>query len=218
MATVDNTYLGRLEFFEARLPVWAKNPAAIGLSTGDLDELALRVAEARARYDSLASLRSRVRAETSAQKDANTAMYDLGIDLVQTIRAFAELTDDDGVYTAAQVPPIRPPSPLPPPPKPSNLSFELLPGGTLRLRWKGTIARGASFAVYRKLEGEAGFTLLDAVAAKSFDDTTIPSGTSEIVYFIQARRDRYRIDSIQTAIRFGALDSASSTVTTTQAA
>jgi predicted dehydrogenase len=218
MATVDNTFVGRLQFFESRLPTWAKDPAAIGLNQADIDELTARVAEARARYDTLANLRMRVRAETAAQKDANGSMFDFGIDLIQTIRAFAELTDDAGVYAAASIPPIRPRTPTPPPPKPKYLSVTLLPGGALRLHWKGTVARGASFAVYRKIEGEDGFTLLDTVAAKSFDDTSIPVGTGELVYFIQARRGRHRIDSMHIVIRFGSAESLTITTTNAQAA
>jgi hypothetical protein len=218
MATVDNTFLGRIEFFEEHLPVWAKNPAAIGLAATDLDELALRTAEARVRYDSLQSLRNRVLAETAAQKNANADMYDLGIDLVKTVRAFAQTTDDDGVYVAAQIPAPRPASPMPPPPAATNLSVELRSGGALRLRWKGTTARGASFAIFRKLEGEPGFKLLDTVAAKSFDDTNIPVGTGELVYFIQARRSRSRIDSIHTVVRLGAAESLTITTTNAQAA
>lgn len=194
MTTVPKTFLGRLEFFEQRLPAWIADPTAIGLTGDEVAELAARVSMARQRYVELQAIRNAAEAATLSHQLANDAMADFGSDLVQTIRAFAGRTGDPGVYAAALIPSPKNPSPSGPPPRPSDVRVELLPSGCLRLRWKGSVARRAYFCIFRQAPGEHGFTLLETVAAKTYVDTTIPRGTGELVYRVQARRDGHRVD------------------------
>lgn len=203
MTTVPKTFLGRLEFFEQRLPAWSADPAAIGLSAGEVAQLAARVSMARQRYVELEAIRSAAEAATLSHKIANDAMYDFGSDLVQTIRAFADRSDNPGVYAAALIPPPKDPSPSGPPPRPSDVRFELMPTGSLRLRWKGSVARRAHFCIFRKAPGEHGFTLLDSVTSKTYVDTTIPHGATELTYSIQARRDRHQVSTPPMIVTFG---------------
>ncbi|MCL4222695.1 MAG: hypothetical protein KJZ65_15155 [Phycisphaerales bacterium] len=203
MTTVPKTFLGRLEFFERRLPAWSADPAAIGLTAGEVAQLAARVSTARQRYVELEAIRSAAEAATLAHKLANDAMYEFGSDLVQTIRAFADRSDNMGVYAAALIPPPKDPSPSGPPPQPTDVRFELLPSGGLRLRWKGSVARRAYFCIYRRIPGQRDFTLLDSITSKNYVDTTIPPGTTELTYSIQARRDQHSVGTPPMIVTFG---------------
>lgn len=203
MTTVPKTFQGRLAFFEQRLPAWSSDPSAIGLSSAEVDALAARVAEARQRHVELEAIRSAAEAATLLHKLANNAMYDYGSDLVGTIRAFAERTGDVGVYADALIPPPKAPEPTGRPPVPSRITFELLPTGSLRLRWHGTVARRAHFCIYRQAPGQRDFTLLDTVNAKTYVDATIPRGATELVYRVQARRDGHRVEGPTMRVTFG---------------
>lgn len=193
-----------IAWFSDRVADWAANAAAIGLNPAQAAEIASRIAAAQA--DLQIAVDSRI-----ASKNATVDFYasadslrEYGADLIKVIKAFAESNDDQGVYALASVPPPAPPSPAGPPAQPTNLTAKLLPGGGLRLTWKGTISQSAFFGVYRKAEGETGFTLLDAPADKTFDDTTIPAEANSVTYYIQARRDDFRVDSGHLVINFGA--------------
>jgi len=203
MPTVTNTIIGKLSFFEEHLPVWSADPAAIGIDAAQIASLALLVNTARTDFDNAAAIRNSALAATEAQKNSIDAMYQLGADLLKTIRAFAETTNDPGVYVTAEIPAPAPPTPAGPPDKPTELAAGLLPSGGLHLTWKGTLSKSAYFAVYRKAEGESTFTLLDAPADKFFDDTTIPSGANNVTYYIQGRRDTFRVDSAWFQVNFG---------------
>ena len=98
----------------------------------------------------------------------------------------------------------QPPTPAGPPEQPTGLAAALLPGGGLRLTWKGTLSQSAFFSVYRKLEGETNFSLLFSPAAKTYDDATIPAGTSSATYFIEGRRDNFAVPSGWYQVNFGA--------------
>jgi hypothetical protein len=203
MTTVTNTILGKLSFFEEHLPVWSVNPVAIGLDAAQIASLALLVTAARTDFDAVAAIRNSAAAATEAQNNSIDAMYAQGADLLKTIRAFAETTNDTGVYVAAEIPAPQPPTPAGPPEQPTALAVDLLPGGGLHLTWKGTLSKSAFFSVYRKAEAESSFTLLDSPAAKFFDDTTVPSGANNVTYYIQARRDTFRVDSAWFQVNFG---------------
>jgi hypothetical protein len=203
MATVPNTIIGKIQFFEQHLPVWAADPTAIGLVALELADLTAFTVQARADYETAQLNREIAKASTEDQATSVAAMADFGGDLIKTIRAFAEKTNDPAVYSTALIPPPAPPTPAGPPDKPTNLDAELLSGGGLRLTWKGTLSQNAFFSVYRKAEGESVFSLIDSPAEKFFEDMTIPAGANNITYYIQARRDTFRVDSAWFQVNFG---------------
>jgi hypothetical protein len=204
MATVPQTIVGKIEFFEQHLPTWSVDPVAIGLNALEVADLATMTAQARADYETAQTSRVTAKGNTEIQNTTVGAMANFGGDLIKTIRAFAEKTDDSSVYAAAGIPAPQPPTPAGPPEQPTALAAALLPGGGLRLTWKGTLSQSAFFSVYRKVEGETNFTLLFAPAAKSYDDTTIPAGVSNVTYFIEARRDDFTVPSGWYQVNFGA--------------
>ena len=92
-----------------------------------------------------------------------------------------------------------------PPPAPAmDLAFTLLSTGAIRVTWTGTTANGTFYDVYRKLGDTGAFTLIGSSAARSFDDATLPAGTTNATYYTVARRDQFTSEpSIPGLIRFG---------------
>ena len=204
MATIPETYIGRIEFFESHLPIWAVDPVAIGLTASQIVELTTRTATARTNFDAQVAQQAAARNSTQIQKDSNAFMYDLGADLVKTIRAFAQTTNDPNVYTAASIPPPAPPSPPGPPEMPTNLSASILSPFGIALAWKGSLAKGTFFGIWRLLEGEVNATLIKSTKDKSFEDRTLPDGTASVQYYITAYRDDFEVNSATFTIQIGA--------------
>ncbi len=190
MPTIPRTLLGQIEFFERHLPVWSDDPAAIGLSAAQVADIAALTGAARTHYEQARAARLVARGETGRQNTSIASMMKLGTALVATIRAFADATDNEfGVFSRANIPPVDASSPAPPPEPAANLTSELRNSGAIRLTWRGTVANGTFYTIWRRLAGEPGFTLLGSVSDRRFDDTTIPAGTAEATYQVRTHRD-----------------------------
>lgn len=204
--TLPGTIAGRLEFFTQRLPAWAADPAAIGLTAPQIAELQTTLTLAGNAHSTVLATRQLAKNQTATQNAAMENLLDLGTGMIAAIKAFADLSDDPtAVFQTAEIdPPEGRSTPLPPPAEATNLSTELLNSGAVRVSWKGTIANGTFYDVYRELDGETGFTLIGSSAMRSFDDTTVPAGTTRAMYYTITRRDDLTSgESEPTLIRFG---------------
>lgn len=139
-------------------------------------------------------------------------MYGFGSDLVKTMRAFALKTDNPDVYATAQIPPPAPPSPVGPPEQPTELSASVLLPFGIGLTWKGSVASGAYFGVFRKLPGETSFSLIKTTGDKNYNDSALPAGVASVDYYIAAMRDDYQVNSSSLEVRFGPDGEASTTL------
>jgi hypothetical protein len=203
MATVPNTILGKIQFYEQHLPVWSVDPAAIGLVAADIIALSAVVNQARTDYDTAQASRNAAKANTEVQNTSVGTMADMGGGFIDTIRAFAKKNDDPGVYAAAQIPAPQPPTPPGPPEKPTELEAGVLLPFGVSLTWKGSVASGAYFGIFRKLTSETSFSLLKTLSDKSFDDTSLPAGVDGVDYYIAAMRDEFQVNSVTLQVRFG---------------
>ncbi|MCL4219813.1 MAG: hypothetical protein KJZ65_00450 [Phycisphaerales bacterium] len=201
-----------IAWFADRDNDWAAAPAAIGLTAAQVTQLSALVTAAQNALAAATAARIASKDATLNYHITADALREFGGDLVKVIKAYADLTNNPTVYSTASIPPPAPPTPAGPPVQPTDLAAQLLPGGGLRLTWKGTIAQKAYFSVYRRAEGQTSFTLVDSPAAKSYDDFTIPTGANSVTYYIQARRDDFRVDSPYFQVNFGS--GAGTTVTT----
>lgn len=201
-----------IAWFADRDNLWAAAPTAIGLTAAQVTQLTALVTAAQNALNAATVARIASKDATVLYHVTADALREYGGDLVKVIKAYADATNNQTVYSSASIPPPAPPTPAGPPTQPTDLSASLLPGGGLRLRWKGTTAQKAFFSVYRRAEGQTGFTLVDSPAAKTYDDTTIPQGANSVTYYIQARRDDFRVDSAYFQVNFGS--GAGTTVTT----
>jgi hypothetical protein len=203
MSTIPTTLAEKLAFFEQHLPIWAVDPLSIGLSAAQVATLTSMVVSARSTFDFAGTQRAASRAATNDQTIAFSAMTDLGGDLIKTIRAFAETNDDPNVYSAAQIPPPAPPSPPGPPALPTALKAKFMTPFGIRLDWKGSIAQGTYFAIFRQVAGETAFTNIQTTRDKFYEDLSLPGGIDAASYYIAAFRDGEQVNSTTLALQFG---------------
>lgn len=180
-----------LTWCQAHAPVWSAAPTTIGLSAPQTLAFSVAVGDLETAVLTQEIARQTALAATGTAQSREAALRNLAGDLVRTIRAFAQTTNNPNVYQLAQIPPPAAPGPLPPPGQPTDFKVELNPEGSITLRWKAAHPAGSSNVVYfvtRKFVGESGFTLLGASGERNFTDATIPFGTSSATYIVQAQR------------------------------
>lgn len=204
--TLPTTIDGQIDFFTQRLADWAANAAAIGLSPAQVASLQAVLTPAINARNTVLATRQLGRNQTAVQNAALDSLLELGTGLIATIKAFADLSANPAlVYEQAGITPPEPrPSPLPPPVPATDLATQLLNSGAVRVTWKGTVASGTFYDVYRQLEGEQGFTLIGSSASRRFDDAAVPAGTPRAIYYTVTRRDTLSSDQSEPVlIRFG---------------
>lgn len=208
MRVLPRARTAKIEWFEARLPAWLADPAAIGLTLAQVQSLQTRTAAARAAHDAAEQARAASQAATTDFHNETDAMERDGRALIATIKAFADTADDPAVFARAQVPPPEAPSPLGPPGRPHSVHASLTGLGGLHLTWRAEDAApstGAYFILQRRLDDEPAFTLLGAAANKHFTDNTIPAGARRATYLVTGfRGDRAGEPGVQTTVQFGA--------------
>lgn len=182
-----------LAFCQSHAPVWSADPSAIGLTAGEVAQLAAASAEAAATALASAAAQNAARAATHADNTAQAALHALAAGLISRIKFRAETSDDPAVYARAQIPAPQARSVTPPPAQPALLRAALEPAGGLTIRWKAANASGSGTVVYqvsRRLPGEATFTLvgLSGGRDKSFTDRTLPAGSPAVQYMVQGIR------------------------------
>ncbi len=210
MSEIPDTINGKIQYFEQHIPIWAEDPAAIGLDAAAIAEITTRTGAARLAFNNAQAARSASRAATVTQAADVKAMMEFGTAMVATIKAFADLSgDDQSIYAAAEIQPDTGPSPLAPPIPAIDLAADLLNTGAINLTWKGTVANGTFYTVWRRLKGETEYETLGSVSAKSFEDDTIPVGTPEANYYLVTHRDRLSSDATEPiTVRFGLVGNA----------
>src|SRR5690606_26361508 len=176
-----------IRFLKHRAPIWSADPGAIGLTPQQAAQV-VQAAEAAATarsevYRLSIELASAVEAQDAAIAEARR----LGGQCVRIISAHAAITENPGVYAAAQIPPPSAPSPIHPE-APTDLRFELQSDGSVLLRWRGSRRGGASFGIRRRITmpGEAAGPLawLAHTDRSRYADCKIPAGALSATYQI----------------------------------
>lgn len=223
MGTFPSTRLGKIEFYESHLPAWAANAAAIGITPTSVSDLTALTVAARTAYDAHIAAQNAARAATANYHELVSVMHSgpgAGSDMIKTIRAFAQSTDNPNVYVLAQIPPPATPGVTPPPGTPFDFKVELLQNGALDLRWKCKNPAGVGGTMYEVLRQVSGgsFSFVGAPGEKSFVDDTVPSGVSPVTYQITAVRSTARGNPAQFIVNFGAGGQTIASVTTMDSA
>ena len=207
MPVLPNSNLAMIEWFEQRLASWSGDPAAIGLTMAQTTDLLAKTSTARAGYMAAQQARNESKSATVNFHTGANDLRGFGADLIKTIKAFAEASEDPNVYVLADVPPPAPPSPLGAPGTPFDITISLNSVGQMQLAWKADNAAastGAYFVLERRLNNDPSFTMLGASGAKSFVDNSIPLGTSQATYVITPfRGDLAGLPSQQFTVQFG---------------
>jgi hypothetical protein len=216
MTIVPETRSGKILFYETHLPVWAADPASIGVTPAAVAALGDLVAEARAARAAQRRAQDEARAATARYHEAVRRMHAAsngGAALIQTIKAFAQTSGDDGVYPRASLPvPASPgrPGSAPAPGTPRGFAVTLRQTGAIELTWKCDNPGGTAGTIYQVkrqlgdgIDGEP-FTTVGTVGAKSFVDRTLPPGTRLCTYEVTALRSTAKGEPARYTIRLGA--------------
>ncbi len=190
MAELPETILGQLEYFEQHIPVWAADPAAIGLDAQQIMDITTLTGTMRLAYNDAQAARAESKSMTVLQREALGSMLGLGTALIATIKAFADSTGNSpAVYAAAQIDPSNVPAPIAPPAVATGFVTTLANSGAIELSWKGTTANGTYYTVWRKLNTESNFSIIGNASGRTFTDATIPGGTPSAIYYLITHRD-----------------------------
>lgn len=207
MGVLPPTNLAMIEWFEQRVASWVGDPTAIGLTAEQTTSLLSLTSTARAGYQAAQQARNASKAATVTFHNGADELRDYGADLIKTIKAFAEASDNPEVYALAEVPPPAEPEPLGPPGMPYDIATSLDNAGYLTITWKadnGAASTGAYFMIERRLDNEQSFTLIGGAGAKTFTDAQIPLGTTQAIYIIKPRRgELIGQPSNQVVVQFG---------------
>jgi hypothetical protein len=202
MAVLPSARDEMIQWFEDRIAEWGTHSAELGIDMEQLTELTTLISNARTVRDDAVAARIASKDATVSYYNGSDALRTYGSNIIKIIKARADADPD--LYAVASIPPPAAPTPAGAPEQPTDITVTLQPGGGLRISWKGTISQAAYFSVYRRSEGESNFTLLDSPKDKFYDDTSIPSGANTVTYYIQARRDDFRVNSNHVQVSFGA--------------
>ncbi len=197
-----------IAFYKEHQPIWDTNAAALGLDPVALEPFKEAVDAAVLALGAASSARNASKLATDELNIKAEKLRPLGSSVVATIRAYAEFTGDENVYSIAQLSPPAPPKPAGPPTPPTNLLADPTANGHIILKWKGTTAQGQFFIIERSVDGGP-WVRMEPVAAKTWTDLAVPRNTNVIQYQVWgARFDKRSATAPQATVNFGTVDAA----------
>lgn len=218
MAVIPDSKVGKIEFCEAHLPPWTTNSVAIGTTAGAVTALGTLTTAARAAFTAQQIAQDAAKNATINLNLAVKAMNTAATDIIKSIKTKAA-TAGDGVYSLASIPVPAAPSPVGPPGTPSDFAVELNQDGSIVLKWKcvnPSNAYGTIYQVWRRDTAAGQFEYVGGTGEKLFLDNTIPSGSSQVTYQIQAVRSTQSGPWAQFNVNFGVEGGATVTVQAAQ--
>ena len=190
MSVLPDGKVPKVEFCEQHVAIFLANATAIGTTTTAVTDLQTKTATARAAFNAQKQAQDDAKSATLAFNLAVEAMTTAAADIIKSIKTKAA-TAGDGVYTLANIPAPALPGPVGPLGTPSDFTVELQANGHLKLKWKNAnpkSATGVVYQVFRRSTPEGSFDYLGGTGEKRFTDATLPAGSSQVTYQIQAVR------------------------------
>lgn len=190
MALVPDKKQDKISFYQSKIAPWTTNATAIGTTSSNVANLGTLTTAAQTAMDAQTTAEAAFRSSVAAANSAISAMDTAGADIISAIRTKAR-TDGDGVYTLAQIPAPATPSPVGAPGEPSNFKVELQNNGALTLTWKcknPANSTGTTYQVWRRIAGTNDLAFLGVTGERKFVDSTVPAGTTQATYQVQAFR------------------------------
>jgi len=205
MSVVPQKTVDKIQFFEDHIAPWTTNATAIGTTTTAVTALDTKTQAARDSYTAQQVAQAVAKAATETLKQAVAEMATSGSAIIDQIRAAAKNTGD-GVYPLAQIPAPATPSPVGAPGQPNNFAVELAADGALTINWKcanpvGCV--GTIYQVWRRTTADGEFAYLGGTGERKFVDATIPAGSSQVTYQMQAVRSTAAGPWAQFNVNFG---------------
>jgi hypothetical protein len=184
-----------LDFCDGHTSTFTVNAAAIGLSPAAALAFKNAAGKARADYNAATAADDAKKAAFSTSQESIRALRKVAADTISLIKAFAESSATPSVvYNLAMIPMPATPAPVPAPGMPTDFTAGIEPSGAVTLRWKCANPVGGGGTVYeiqRKIGGGS-FGVVGIVGARSFTDTSLPSGSTGVMYQITAVRSTLR--------------------------
>jgi hypothetical protein len=190
MSLIPDSKVGKIEFCENHVTPWTANAVAMGSSAAAVTAWSAQVSAARDAYTAQQAAQSAAMDATTNLNLALQALMDSTASVIKQVRAKADISGD-GVYALASLPVPATPSPKPAPGKPTDFTVELDESGALNLGWKCPNPPGTSGTIYqiwRRIGADGEFAYLGGSGDKTFIDSTIAAGSSQVTYQIQAVR------------------------------
>jgi hypothetical protein len=151
--------------------------------------LATNCETARAKWNAKQAAEQAARTATSEWLGAINTMSIAGAMIIDQIR-FKAKTGGAAIWDLAQLPQPAIPTPVGDPGEPTDFTVKLTATGALDLKWKCENPEGAQgtiYQIYRKT-GSGEFVYVGGSGDKSFLDDTLPAGSTNVQYKMQAVR------------------------------
>lgn len=205
MSALPRGKVERIEFAEDHVAPWTSNSVAIGSDAATVSAWSSKVTAARAAYEAQRAAKQAAKAATNEFHVSLQAMVDATADIIREIRTKAGFSGD-AVYTLAEIPAPKIPGPIAAPGKPVEVEPSLLENGAIKLTWKcvnpvGCV--GVVYQVWRRLGIDGAFVCLGSAGAKEFIDDSLPAGTAQVTYQLQAQRSTSVGPWAQYTVNFG---------------
>jgi hypothetical protein len=155
------------------------------------------------KYLAAANVEDRSPAKTQARNDAAGPLRAMARDLASIINGTPTVTNEQKLELGLSVRNV--PTPVTELGTPNKFKVALLGNGSLLIKWQCASPRasGMIYEIYRKIAGEADFTYMGGTGEKKWTDSSIPAGTSQITYQIQAVRSTATGGWAQFNVNFG---------------
>jgi len=206
MGVVPQNREAKLAFYEAHIAPFTANAVDIGLTVGEVANLTSLTEAGRAALLAANEARNASKAATQAYYTAISNLGKAGKNVLETIRTFAETTNNPNVYLLSELPPPAVDAPVPPPGMPREFTVTLAQNGWITLQWKCTNpenAAGTAYEVQRKT-GNGSFSIIGIAGGnKTYVDSTLPAGSSGVVYQVTGVRSGLRGPVSQVNVNFG---------------
>ncbi len=212
MRTVPRDHQGRIQFYINHLQPWSEHAQQLGFSAEQITDLAQAITAAQQAFAAAQAARNAARTATEAMHNAIKTLHDspgLGSDMIDAIRNRASSTDNQSLFTLAEIPAPRSDTAPPPPSTPTDIRTSLRQTGEVELRWKSSAPRDTQGTVYqieRAADGNASdgpFEFVGIAGERKFIDATLPAGPELVTYRITAIRGRSRSQTGTHTMHFG---------------
>lgn len=180
-----------LEWFEARIATWTTNAVNIGLTATQMTAFATLITKNRDDFNAQQTAHAAAKAATQKFHNSATLLRNPGTGYIAAIKAYAESTGNTNVYNLGMVDPPAPPTPVPAPSEPFDVSGEVSPTGQVTISWKAKVSgpsSGIFFMLQRQRAGETGYSLLGGTQEKAFIDPSPHVTAGPVSYQVRAQR------------------------------
>jgi hypothetical protein len=164
-------------------------PTSFGLSSIQASSYATLNSAYASAYLAANNPDTRTKGAVAAKNTAKANLRVSASNLASIIDGTPTVTDQQKIDLGISV--RATPSPMPDPGTPEALEVTLDGAGGLILKWKcanPTGSQGTMYQIYRRVTASGEFTYLGGSGEKKFTDSTVPAGSSQVTYKIQAVR------------------------------